>query len=106
VELGLSYAFTSLIAKYISDVELRTDADVIADQHADHPSARIGADLTYQKTVHFRGGYLANDFDEANAAVGFGLATGRLLFDIARTFGGRSEESGKTPTYISLRFTF
>jgi hypothetical protein len=106
IELGLSYAFTSLIAKYVSDIDLRADADVLANEHLDHPAAKFGADLIYQKTVHFRGGYLANDTDGAKAAVGFGLATGRLLFDIARTFGGLSEDAGKTPTYVSLRFTF
>ena len=55
--------------------------------------------MTYQKTVHLRGGWIANDTDGANAAVGFGLGTGRLVFDIARTFGGLSEDAGKTPTY-------
>ena len=75
-------------------------------QDADEPSARLGADLTYQKRVHFRGGYIANDTDGAKAALGFGLGTGRLLFDIARTFGGLSEDAGKTPAYVSLRFIF
>ncbi|HEY0241602.1 MAG TPA: hypothetical protein VGC52_02955, partial [Gemmatimonadaceae bacterium] len=95
-----------MIAKYVSDVDVRIAGDIIATETADDPSARIGADLTYQKTVHLRGGYIANDTDGANAAVGFGLGTGRLLFDIARTFGGLSEDAGKTPTYISLRFLF
>jgi hypothetical protein len=105
VELGVSYKL-AFIAKYVSDIELRAAGDVIATETADDPSARIGADLTYQRTVHLRGGYIANDADGAKAAVGFGLGTGRLLFDIARTFGGLSEDAGKTPTYISLRFTF
>jgi hypothetical protein len=78
----------------------------VATESADDPSARIGADLIYNKTVHLRGGYIANDTDGASAAVGFGLGTGRLVFDIARTFGGLSEDAGKTPTYISLRFLF
>ena len=80
--------------------------DVVATETADDPSARLGADLTYQNTVHLRAGYIANDTDGANAALGFGLGTGRLLFDIARTFGGLSEDAGKTPAYVSLRFTF
>ena len=105
VEAGVSYNL-AFISKYVSDIGLRVAGDVIGTETADDVSARIGADLTYQKTVHLRGGYIANDTDGANAAVGFGLATGRLLFDIARTFGGLSEDAGKTPTYISLRFTF
>jgi len=79
---------------------------VIATKSADHPSARFGADVTYQNTVHLRGGYIINDADGAKAAVGFGLGTGRLTFDIARTFGGLSEDAGKTPAYVSLRFSF
>ena len=105
VELGLSYNL-AFIAKYVSDIQVRAAADVIATETADDPSGRLGVDLTYEKTVHLRGGYIANDADGAKAAVGFGLGTGRLLFDIARTFGGLSEDAGKTPTYISLRFTF
>jgi hypothetical protein len=87
IELGASWELP-FIAKYVSDIDVRIAADVVANNHADDPSARLGADLTYQKTVHLRGG------------------TGRLLFDIARTFGGLSEDAGKTPTYISLRFLF
>jgi hypothetical protein len=105
IEVGASWRL-KFIAKYVSDIDVRVAGDVVATKTADDPSARIGADLTYQKTVHLRGGYIANDTDGANAAVGFGLGTGRLLFDIARTFGGLSEDAGKTPTYISLRFVF
>ena len=105
IEAGISYQLSS-IAKYVSDVDVRVAADVVATKTADDPSARLGVDVTYQKTVHLRGGYIANDTDGANAAVGFGLGTGRLLFDIARTFGGLSEDAGKTPTYVSLRFVF
>ncbi|MEO8194894.1 MAG: PorV/PorQ family protein [Gemmatimonadales bacterium] len=105
VEVGVSYQL-AFVERYVSDIGVRVAGDVIATETADDPSARLGADLTYQKTVHLRGGYIANDADGANAAVGFGLGTGRLLFDIARTFGGLSEDAGKTPTYVSLRFTF
>ncbi len=105
VEAGISYA-VPFIARYVSDIGVRVAGDVIGTETAKDVSARIGVDLMYQKTVHVRGGYIANDTDGANAAVGFGLGTGRLIFDIARTFGGLSEDAGKTPTYISLRFTF
>ncbi|HEX6576457.1 MAG TPA: PorV/PorQ family protein [Gemmatimonadaceae bacterium] len=105
IEAGASWELPGL-EKYVSDIDVRIAADVIATKSADDPSGRIGADLTYNKTVHLRGGYIANDTDGANASVGFGLGTGRLVFDIARTFGGLSEDAGKTPTYISLRFLF
>jgi len=105
IEVGVSWKL-AFIAKYVSDIDVRVAGDVIATKSADDPSARIGTDITYQKTVHLRGGYIANDTDGANASIGFGLGTGRLLFDIARTFGGLSEDAGKTPTYVSLRFLF
>ena len=105
IELGASWKL-AFIAKYVSDIDVRLAGDVVTNKSAEDPSARIGTDITYQKTVHLRGGYIANDTDGANASVGFGLGTGRLLFDIARTFGGLSEDAGKTPTYISLRFLF
>ncbi len=105
IEIGASWKL-AFIAKYVSDIDVRVAGDVVTTKSADDPSARIGTDITYQKTVHLRGGYIANDTDGANASVGFGLGTGRLLFDIARTFGGLSEDAGKTPTYISLRFLF
>lgn len=105
IEVGASWQL-SFIEKYVSDVGARLAGDVIADRSADHPSARIGADVMYQNRVHLRGGYIVNDTDGANASVGFGLGAGRLVFDIARTFGGFSEDAGKTPTYISLRFLF
>jgi hypothetical protein len=105
IEVGMSYGM-SFIKQYVSDIDVRLSGDIVATKTADSPSARLGVDLTYQNTVHLRGGYLANDADGARAAVGFGLGTGRLLFDIARTFGGLSEGAGKTPAYVSLRFTF
>ncbi len=105
MELGLSYRVAA-VQRYVSDIDLRLAGDIVATETVDDPSARIGADLAYQKTMHLRAGYIANDTDGAKAAIGFGLGTGRLLFDIARTFGGLSEDAGKTPAYVSLRFTF
>lgn len=105
IEIGVSYRL-GIVRRYVSDIDVHLAGDIIATETADDPSARIGADLTYQKTVHLRAGYIANDTDGANAALGFGLGTGRLLFDIARTFGGLSEDAGKTPAYVSLRFIF
>lgn len=105
IELGMSYDL-ALIKKYVSDIGARLAADVLSDKSVNHPSGRFGADVTYQNTVHLRGGYIINDADGAKASVGFGLSTGRLTFDIARTFGGQSEDAGKTPAYVSLRFGF
>lgn len=105
VEIGASYRL-EFIKSYVSDVDFRLAGDIIATEAADDPSARLGAELTYQKTAHLRAGYIANDANGANAALGFGLGAGRLVFDIARTFGGLSADAGKTPAYVSLRYLF
>lgn len=105
IELGASYGL-QFVEKYVSDVSIRVTADAIATESLDDPSMRMGAQLTYQKTAHLRAGYIANDANGANAALGFGLAAGRLVFDIARTFGGLSADAGKTPAYVSLRYLF
>jgi len=105
VEVGASYRL-EFIRNYVSDVDFRLAGDIVATESAADPSARLGAELTYQKTAHLRAGYIANDANGANAALGFGLGAGRLVFDIARTFGGLSADAGKTPAYVSLRFLF
>jgi len=105
IEAGASYRL-QFIEKYVSDVSFRVAADIIATESAGDASARFGTVLTYQKTAHLRAGYIANDANGANAALGFGLGAGRLVFDIARTFGGLSADAGKTPAYVSLRYLF
>jgi hypothetical protein len=105
IEIGAEYKLP-FIAALIADTEVRIAADVIADKNVDHPAGRIGADVTYEKNIHVRAGYVANDANGARTALGFGVAAGRLVFDIARTFGGLSADAGQTPTYFSLRYLF
>jgi hypothetical protein len=105
IEVGAEYKLP-FIAALVADTEVRVAAAVISDTHIDHPAARIGADLAYEKNIHLRGGYVANDANGARTALGFGVVAGRLMFDIARTFGGLSSDAGQTPTYLSLRYLF
>ena len=105
IEIGAEYKLP-FIALLVADTELRIAADVVSDKEIDHPAARIGADLAYEKNIHLRGGYVANDANGARTALGFGVVAGRLMFDIARTFGGLSSDAGQTPTYLSLRYLF
>lgn len=105
IELGAEYVLP-FIGALVADTEVRIAADVIADKNIDHPAARIGADIAYEKNIHVRAGYVANDANGARTALGFGIAAGRLMFDIARTFGGLSADAGQTPTYFSLRYLF
>lgn len=105
IEVGAEYK-VPFIAALVADTELRIAAAVVSDKDIDHPAARIGADLAYEKNIHLRGGYVANDANGARTALGFGVVAGRLMFDIARTFGGLSSDAGQTPTYLSLRYLF
>lgn len=105
VEAGVSYP-VALIAKYVSDIDVRLAAAVTADRNFGEPAARVGADVVWQHQVHLRGGYAAKESNGAGAALGFGLVAGKLEFDIARSFGGLSSDAGQPPTYFSLRYLF
>ena len=105
IEVGAEYKLP-FIAALVADTEVRLAADVIADKNVDHPAGRAGVDVTYEKNIHLRAGYVANDANGARTALGFGIGTGHLVFDIARTFGGLSADAGQTPTYLSLRYLF
>ncbi len=105
IEAGFSYP-VAVIAKYVSDIDMRLDASVNADRNFGEPAARFGADVVWQHQVHLRGGYAARESNGAGAALGFGLVAGKLEFDIARSFGGLSSDAGQPPTYFSLRYLF
>ena len=105
IEVGAAYKLP-FIAALVADTEVRIAADVIADKKVDHPAGRVGADVTYEKNIHLRAGYVANDANGTRTALGFGIGAGHLVFDIARTFGGLSADAGQTPTYFSLRYLF
>lgn len=105
LEAGGSYVLP-YINRIVAETEVRVSGAVVTTRTLDEPAVRIGAEMTYQKNVHLRAGYVARDADGAAAALGFGLGSGRLVFDIARTFGGLSADSGETPTYFSLRYLF
>lgn len=125
-ELGLSYDVRAL-QQYVSDVRLRIAATALdrvferrtsdpEDPPPDGPAPaptyhhdidfRIGATVQYQDRVSFRAGYIAGGGDASGPALGFGVAAGRLSFDIARAFDGLSADAGEPPTYFSLRFVF
>jgi Type IX secretion system protein PorV len=105
IEVGAEYKLP-FIAALVADTEVRIATDVVADRNFDHPAGRVGADVTYEKNIHLRAGYIANDANGSRTALGFGVAAGHLMFDIARTFGGLSADAGQTPTYFSLRYLF
>ena len=69
-------------------------------------SARLGADLSWQKRLHLRGGYIFDVGEAGGPSLGVGLSAGSLNVDIARLFEGLSADAGQAPTYLSLSYLF
>lgn len=106
LELGALYRLT-FIDRYLKDTEVRAAGSFIDSRGFGGKSLRAGADVIYQSTVHFRAGYVGeDDRADASASLGFGLESGRFVFDFARTFGGLAADDGQRPTYLSLRYLF
>jgi len=105
-DAGFLYHLTFL-DKYLKDTELRAAGSVVSTRDVSGLSYRVGADMVYQSNVHLRAGYAVDDHNnDSSASLGFGVQSGRLVFDYARLFGGLSADAGATPTYLSLRFLF
>ena len=106
VEIGSTYRLR-FIDHYVKDTEVRLSGSFIDTRSFGGKAARFGTDLMYQNKVHLRAGYVGHDRrGDASAALGFGLQSGGLVFDIARTFGGIPADNGQAPVYVSLRFLF
>jgi hypothetical protein len=108
LQVGVLYRLPG-VERYARDTEVHVSGDLIDQLSVDQPSTHVGADVIWQKRVHVRAGYVfrLDERDEgAGPAVGFGLAAGSLVFDIARQFQGLSADAGEAPTYLSLRYLF
>ena len=105
VQLGVTCRVPAL-ARHVADTELRVAGDLIDDARIDTPSARLGVDLAWRKSVHLRGGYVFDDSESGGASIGLGLAAGGFVVDVARQFQGFSTDAGQAPTYLSLRYLF
>ena len=107
VQAGVSYDVPNA-ERIAKDIAIRVNADVLADFGSSGRSYRFGSTLAYRDRAFLRGGYVfARDEGEGDGpAYGIGLASGNIVFDIARVVRGLSVESDKPPTYISLRYLF
>jgi len=106
VEIGAMYRL-KFIDRYVKDTELRASGSFVDTRSFGGNSARFGTDVMYQGKVHLRAGYVGHDRrGDASAAIGFGLQSGGLVFDLARTFGGIPADNGQAPVYVSLRYLF
>jgi len=105
-DAGFLYHVTYL-DKYLKDTEVRAAGSVVSTRDVAGLSYRVGADMVYQSNVHLRAGYVIGDHNsDSSKSLGFGIQSGRLVFDFAKLFGGASADLGTQPTYLSLRFLF
>ncbi|HMI44140.1 MAG TPA: hypothetical protein VK516_10970, partial [Gemmatimonadaceae bacterium] len=106
VEIGAMYRL-KFIDRHVKDTELRASGSFVDTRSFGGNSVRFGTDVMYQGKVHLRAGYVGHDRrGDASAALGFGLQSGGLVFDLARTFGGIPADNGQAPVYVSLRYLF
>jgi hypothetical protein len=91
----------------VKDTELRVTGSYVDTRAFGGKAVRFGTDVVYQGKVHLRAGYVGHDrLVDATEALGFGLQSGSLVFDIARTFGGIQADNGQAPVWVSLRYLF
>jgi hypothetical protein len=105
-DAGFQYHIVAL-DKYLKDTQVIGAASVVTTRGQSGATLRIGTDIVYQNEIHFRAGYVGDRKNtDSNASLGFGIQSGHLVFDIARSFGGLSADAGQPPTYLSLRYLF
>jgi hypothetical protein len=85
-------------------VEVHGAASLITTLSLDSASTRIGTDVVVDARLHVRAGYIRDPANGSGGAIGVGLQSGKLVFDIGRTYGGLTGTNDKPPTYFSLRY--
>ncbi len=106
LEIGAMYRL-KFLDQYVKDTELRASGSYVDTRSFGGRAVRFGTDVLYEGKVHLRAGYVGRDRrGDATASLGFGLQSGSLVFDIARTFGGIPADNGQSPVWVSLRYLF
>lgn len=105
LDVGAEYRIAA-VARAVPGVRLDLAGGVVSTTALDSTSYRIGSDVVLDERIHVRAGYIRDPWNGSGAAVGLGLAAGKLVLDLARTFGGLSADGGKPPTYFSLRYVW
>ena len=105
LQVGVLYRMLSLGGAQRA-MDLHLSGDLVNQVTFETPSARIGADMIVQKTVHLRAGYGFEHSEGSGASIGFGISAGNLIVDLARVFEGFSSGAGQAPTFLSLRYLF
>lgn len=105
LQVGVLYRMLA-IGSETRPMDLHLSGDLINQVTLEAPTARIGADMIVQKTVHLRAGYSFDRSETSGASIGLGITAGNLTVDLARIFEGFSSSAGQAPTYLSLRYLF
>lgn len=93
--------------KVLKDTQVSALGSLVTTRGVGGVSVRMGGDMAYQSYIHLRAGYVLDHRDNASSAsLGFGIQSGRFVFDYAQLFGGASADAGQTPKYLSLRYLF
>jgi len=85
-------------------VEVHGAASLVTTLSLDSASSRLGTDVIVDEKLHVRAGYVRDPANGSGGAIGVGLQSGKLVFDIGRTYGGLTGTNDKPPTYFSLRY--
>lgn len=106
LDLGADYLVPIRVPpQYAGRVEVHATVGAAATTHFDSLAERVGTDIALEGRLHVRAGYLR---DPANGSgiksVGIGLTSGKLVFDLAQTYGGLTQNGDTRPTYFSLRY--
>lgn len=105
LQIGALYHVAD-VARVYRGTTLDLAGDFVDTPSFRSPSARAGADLSYQSRFHLRGGYVFRADDASGPSVGLGVVAGSFVLDLARQFAGLSADAGEAPTYLSLRYLF
>ena len=103
VDLGADYKVVAF-ERGDDRVEVHGAASLISTVNFDSTSARFGTDVIVDERLHVRAGYIRDPANGSGGAIGVGLQSGKLVFDIGRTYGGLTGTNDKPPTYFSLRY--
>lgn len=103
LDLGADYKVVAF-ARGNDTVEVHGAADLVSTVNVDSTTARLGTDIVVDQRLHVRAGYIRDQANGSGGAIGVGLQSGKLVFDIGRTYGGLTGTNDKPPTYFSLRY--
>jgi hypothetical protein len=88
-------------------LDLKVAADVDGPWgHAGQSEARFGVDVGYQRLVRVRAGYAFLEDGLTGPSLGFGVESGSIGVDLARSFLTGSDLEVANPAFFSFRVTF